>query len=63
VVHQLNVTRKKQKIQAILLVNVLVLELIIVKIKLKRVVMLLQKKLINKKQCINMVEVQMNSDF
>jgi hypothetical protein len=49
VVHQQNVTRKKQKIQAILLVNVLVLELIMPKIKCKKPVMLLQKKLINKK--------------
>jgi hypothetical protein len=55
VVHQLKLTSEKQKIQAILLENVLVLALIMQKINAMKLVMLLQKKLINKKQRIKMI--------
>jgi hypothetical protein len=55
VVHQLKLTSAKQKIQAILLANVLVLALIMQKINVMKLVMLLQKKLINKKQRIKMI--------
>jgi hypothetical protein len=55
VVHQLKLTSEKQKIQAILLENVLVLALIMQKINAMKLVMLLLKKLINKKQRIKMI--------